>query len=341
MDGKGESKERLPCEAEELRHGASELKSGAAGRKQVQPMLRYTEDRPTMFAALPIGVLVIDAETHIIVDANPKALVMFGAEREELIGHVCHDCLCPAERGKCPITDLGQVIDRAEHELVTARGHRVPVLKTVIPVVLDGKHRLLETFVDITEYKQAREQLQESEEKYRDLYENAPNAYLSVGADSLIRRCNRRAARLLGYAVEELMGRPIFDLYADTPDGKEKASQVVERFRAGQTITDEELQMQRADGTPVWISLTVNTIRDITGKVVETRSMVVDITERKRAEEQAEELARFPSENPNPVLRVARDGTVIYANKAAMPLLNSWGCDIGRPLPDEWRRFTA
>jgi len=140
--------------------------------------------------------------------------------------------------------------------------------------------------MEIALYKHKAEgALRDSEERFRDLYENAPNAYFSVGADGIISKCNRRGGELLGYAVEELVGQPVFELYADTPQGKEKASKVFHRFRAGETISDEELQMQKADGTLVWISLTVNAIRDDRGQVVESRSIVVDITERKWAEE--------------------------------------------------------
>ena len=58
--------------------------------------------------------------------------------------------------------------------------------------------------------------LQESEEHFRDLYGNAPNIYFSVGVDGHIRGCNRRAGELLGYVVDDLVGRPIFELYANT-----------------------------------------------------------------------------------------------------------------------------
>ncbi|MFH1008006.1 MAG: PAS domain-containing protein, partial [Candidatus Latescibacterota bacterium] len=90
---------------------------------------------------------------------------------------------------------------------------------------------------------------------------------------------------MLGYAADELVGRPVAALYADTPHGKEEALRQVARFRAGETIADEELQMQKADGTPVWISLTVNAVRDARGQIVESRSVAVDITERRRTEE--------------------------------------------------------
>ncbi len=90
------------------------------------------------------------------------------------------------------------------------------------------------------ERKRAEEELRNSEERFRDLYENAPSAYFSVGVDGVICKCNRRAGELLRCAVEELVGRPVFDLYADTAQGKEKASWVFQRFQAGKTITDEE-----------------------------------------------------------------------------------------------------
>ncbi|MFQ6606090.1 MAG: PAS domain S-box protein, partial [Fidelibacterota bacterium] len=141
------------------------------------------------------------------------------------------------------------------------------------------------TVEDITERKRAEEKLKESERMFRDLYENAPNAYFSVGIDGHIRRCNHQAGELLGYPVDQLVGRPVLDLYADTPCGKAKAKQVLKRFKAGEVVQNEELQMQKADGTPIWISLTVNAIKDGQGRVVESRSMAVDITERKRVEE--------------------------------------------------------
>ena len=50
-------------------------------------------------------------------------------------------------------------------------------------------------------------------------------------------------------------------------------------------------------------------------------------------------LTQFPSENPNPVLQVARDGAVIYANAASKPLLKKWGCKAGQPVPDHLKQI--
>ncbi len=64
-----------------------------------------------------------------------------------------------------------------------------------------------------------------------------------------------------------------------------------------------------------------------------------DITERKKAKWEVERLARFPNENPNPVLRISRDGIILYSNKASFPLLNAWQCRDGRPLGRPWRGY--
>jgi PAS domain S-box-containing protein len=63
-----------------------------------------------------------------------------------------------------------------------------------------------------------------------------------------------------------------------------------------------------------------------------------DISERKRAEQEIEILARFPAENPNPVLRVEPDGKIAYANPASEALLRLWNCAVREYLPPDWRK---
>ena len=64
-----------------------------------------------------------------------------------------------------------------------------------------------------------------------------------------------------------------------------------------------------------------------------TAALTADIAQRKRAEEMIQSVARFPSENPNPILRVGRDGTLLYANEASFMLLRDWQLEIGKPAP--------
>ena len=171
---------------------------------------------------------------------------------------------------------------------------------------------------DITEQKRLHEALRKSEEKYRDLYENAPIACFSVGEDGLIHGHNQRAGELLGYDKGALIGKPVFELYADTPQGKDKALDVFRRFKDGENITDEDLQMQKADGTPLWVSLTVNVVRDANGQVIESRSIVMDITERKRAEENVRTLSQAVDNAYDSFVLADMSGNVTYANESAI-----------------------
>jgi PAS domain S-box-containing protein/putative nucleotidyltransferase with HDIG domain len=91
----------------------------------------------------------------------------------------------------------------------------------------------------------------------------------------------------------------------DTPEGEEKARKIFQQSRNGEEIVDQELQMCRANGTPLWVSLSVTPIRNASGDVVASRSMVVDITERKQMEEalrESEARYRLLAENQSDVI---------------------------------------
>ena len=118
--------------------------------------LRENEERlRTILHSMQTGIIVIDADTHTILDANQKSLDMIGETKEKILGSVCHSYICPAEMGKCPITDLAQTIDNSERVLISAQGKKIPILKSVIQTILGGKKVLVESFIDITERKLA------------------------------------------------------------------------------------------------------------------------------------------------------------------------------------------
>ncbi|MFX1499304.1 MAG: PAS domain S-box protein [Promethearchaeota archaeon] len=148
-----------------------------------------------------------------------------------------------------------------------------------------GANAILATFIDISDIKLAEKRLKESETNFRELYEEAPYAYLSISADGNILRCNKAASNLLGYSKEDLKNMKVFDLYADNSNGLPVSKKVFERFLDGEEIRNNELQMKKKDGECIWVSLSVKPIIDQSGNVIESRSMVIDITERKNAEQ--------------------------------------------------------
>jgi len=194
-----------------------------------------------------------------------------------------------------------------------------------------GKPADLVTMIDITESKSAELKLIESEENYRELYEEAPNAYFSIGSDKKLIRWNKAAESLLGYTKEDFLCMEVLDLYADTENGLTKALKTFQKFLQGYEIRDEILQMKHKNGNIIWVSLTVMPLMDLDGNVIESRSMIIDITERKKAEEEISNLAKFPAENPNPVLRVNKE-EIIYNNQTGQKFFN---IKVGAKIPFE------
>jgi PAS domain S-box-containing protein len=113
---------------------------------------------------LPVGVITVGACDHRIQELNSRALRMIGTCRDEVVGRVCHGVICPAEAGRCPITDLGQTVDLSERVLLGADGHRVPVLKSAFAIPKNGEMLLIESFVDIRSLKEAEQQITRARE---------------------------------------------------------------------------------------------------------------------------------------------------------------------------------
>ena len=148
---------------------------------------------------------------------------------------------------------------------------------------------------------------------------------------------NGAACENIGYTREEFLDIAIKDVSDSFPDDS-SWTELVKEIRSKGSMVLEDL-CKRKDGTTFPVEINVKYISK--GKEDYIIALNRDITERKKAEEEIEKLAKFPAENPNPVLRVAKDGGIIYANKKSEPLLSFWGCQIGEPLPEEWRQLTA
>ena len=110
-----------------------------------------------VFEKIQTGILIVDPATHTIIDANPIAEAIIGRGRDELIGSTCHEFVCPAKCGECPITDFHKDIHNLERAIINAKGGRIPILKTVAKATVDGKEILIESFIDIIDRKKSEE----------------------------------------------------------------------------------------------------------------------------------------------------------------------------------------
>ena len=280
---------RLETHTAELVEANEQLKREIGERRRAEEALRESEGKyRSLFEHANDSIFIVDPSTHRFLDANENAAKRLGYIRDELLQLTIDDIDTPmaAQRNDSIIRELldtGSVT--FEHAHLRKDGTKIPV-EISSRVIEYGGRQVFESIVrDITERKRAEESLRESEKRYRDLYENAPNAYFSITVDGSVLSCNSAALHLLGYDKKTITRMKVLDLYADTPHGISKAREILKRFQVGESIRDVELQMKRKDGQPIWISLTVEPLKDRDGNVIESRSMVINISERKRAEE--------------------------------------------------------
>jgi PAS domain S-box-containing protein len=146
--------------------GAVETLEDVTERISAENALRESDKwTRTILNTAQAGIILVDANTHRIVDANRKALELIGLDQDSVIGAVCHRFICPAEEGKCPVTDLGQEVNTSERVLLTASGEKIPVLKTVVRLSMGGREILVESFVDISEQKRSEDAIRETNRK--------------------------------------------------------------------------------------------------------------------------------------------------------------------------------
>ncbi|MDA8164232.1 MAG: EAL domain-containing protein [Desulfobacteraceae bacterium] len=143
-------------------------------RMQAEEVLKETKGRlKTIVDSVQTGIILIEAASRRIVDVNDVAAAMIGTPKHRLVGAICHDTICPQAPGHCPVIDRGEPIENCEKLLLTAAGAKLPVIKNVASVMLNGRKHLLESFVDISGRKQAELEIQTL--AYYDTLTGLPN----------------------------------------------------------------------------------------------------------------------------------------------------------------------
>jgi PAS domain S-box-containing protein len=289
--------------------------------KKAKEVLRTNESYlRAILGSMFTGLIVIDEKTHKIFDANFHALETIAAPREDVIGKICHKFICPAEEGKCPITDLGQTVDRSERVLLRADGQRIPILKTVTTIIRRGRKYLIESFVDITERKKAERELFDKQTRLQNVFDTSPSAILVIDLNGKILDCNERAQEIFGYpSKSESVGRSALELV--TEEDRRKAIENMERTLKQGLMRNVEYTIVAKDGSKRTLSVTASVLRDGSGNPTGFVSAIEDITERKKGEEllrESEEKFRglFESMQDPVGIFVGREGRLIGYNTA-------------------------
>jgi len=152
--------------------------------------------------------------------------------------------------------------------------------------------------------------LKDSEARFRDLYENAPDMFFSVDVETgLIFECNQTLVEKTGFTREEIIGQPVFDRY--TESSLEHARQCFQKFCQQGFVHGSELQLRTRAGSSLDVSLSSTAVRDELGRILSSRSILRDISKQKKLEDQQRLI--FES-SPNGILIVNDDGSILMAN---------------------------
>ncbi|MBI5680891.1 MAG: PAS domain S-box protein [Methanobacterium sp.] len=249
-------------------------------RKMAEKAIKESEEyQRTIFSSVHTGIIVVDEKTHEILDVNQVAADLIGVSKKKIMGNICHRYICPADEGKCPISDLDQVVDNSERVLLDVKGNEIPILKTVIPIKLAGRECLLESFIDMTERKKMENALKHSEESFRALSDDSIDLIIRHDREHRHLYVNPIVEKFTGIMPEDFIGKTLYEMKfpKDLVELWEKAIDKVFKTKKNNHI---EFELPKG----IWIDALLVPEFDEKGDVNIVLTSARDTTERKKME---------------------------------------------------------
>ncbi|MEF8847907.1 MAG: PAS domain S-box protein, partial [Candidatus Thermoplasmatota archaeon] len=295
-------------------------------REDLQMKKEYQE----LFEKSGDGLFVHDYETGRIRDVNKKTCEMYGYSREEFIG----DTVEKTNSGEDPYT-----IERAERLVQKAKdegpqtfewhakkknGELFWVEVTLKVAEIDGEKKILANVRDITERKQAEENLQ----RLSSMVRQASDGMICTDTDFQITYMNKATEEMFGYQLEEVVGETP-GIFNAEPNGQEIQKKIYDTVSSGETYQDVFLN-RRKDGSKFYCEMKISPLVDEDGKLHGYMSSLRDITKRmemekklKRSKKRFQEI--FNNANDamylHEVTEEGRPGKFIEVNEKACEML--------------------
>lgn len=248
---------------------------------------------------------------------NPASAKMFGWSATEAVGRKISDLMLTTEEAETFLEKLRQLdpfnaADEPEEYRFRRRdGSEGYCISSVFALPADGEQLYVCIDVEITRHKQIENALQQSEEKYRQLFQHASDAIFIAKADGEIVDVNEQASALVKYPTQQLRTMNVYDLYTkeDVINQPLKWAELDE----GKRVSSERI-MTTSDGTSLFVEVNSQKIEE--GVYM---GVVRDISNRKRAEIALKES----EENYRMLVEQQADGIAIYTEQGKILDLNS------------------
>jgi len=317
MKADDKTKEQLVCELQELQQRVSELETAD------ERTLRNSEaEYRTIFENTGCATIIGEEDTTIAL-ANTEYEKLTGYVKEELVGRkswlefiVEEDLEKMRTYHRLRIMDPHAAPRNYEVRFISREGQIRDIFMTV--AIIPGTKKSVLSFMDITERKQAEREvhklneelekrivertrqleamndivkklsereaaLHESEERYRTFVENVNIGVYRVsgGPGGHFIQVNPAIVKMFGYgSIDEFMKDPVSATYQN-PEEMRRFGRKIKQFSF---VKDEELQLKKKDGTPIWASATAKAQYDSQGRIKWIDGVIEDISERKQAE---------------------------------------------------------
>jgi len=295
MKDQGESTKQLMNELEELRQQNAELEKSEIKYKQAEELLQENQERYKAFFDRSLCCVCMHDLEGRFLDANKAALNLLKYTKKELtslslFSLIEEDQLPDALKAFKEIKRTGSQKKHSEYKLRKKDGSYVWVETEASVIYREGKpYAILGIGRDITQRKQAEEELKSSEERLKTLFEFAPDAYVVIDNNNKFVDCNKAMEKLTGYKKKELLGKSPFKLKLVTPNQVPKAANGLAKVSMGKIRPPVEYTCMRKDGSRAEAHISTYPVK-IRGRTLVT-AIARDITERKKAEEERKQYA--------------------------------------------------
>jgi len=270
----------------ELRETNEQLQLELSERKQADEKLVASETRyRRLFESAKDGILILDAETGLIVDVNPFLMTLLGYSHEDFLGKNLWELgfFKDIEANEANFLELQQkeYIRYEDLPLETTNGKRMNV-EFISNVYQVDRHKVIQCNIrDITERKVVMDHLRQSEERFSKAFHANPAAMIITRmSDGRIIDVNESYQQILGYTSEELIGKTGFAL--NITNSPEERQNLVAQLRTDGSVRNYETNLRSKSGEIRQGLFSLEVVELGGEKCILT--IIYDITERKRAE---------------------------------------------------------